>query len=175
MSRIRIVAVAILASVFVSLIPGVANAAPIGKVPGRGADYQAYSQMYDSVINMSTRADAITAIFALGGPEFLPTAQAVGAMVVNPRASRDCQFTAYRRALEMLNTAYNNGHSVRNFGKWAGKAAGFVAKRYTGSRVAKTVVQKAVTGLFNETAALGVALYNKGQARANLLELAWCI
>jgi hypothetical protein len=175
MNRIRIVLGALLAALVLGgLTPSVAQAG-IGKMDGRGADYQAYSRLYDSVINMSTRGDAIAGIFSLGGPEFRWVAGEVGQMMNNPRATRECKFTAYKRALEMLNTAYGNGRSVRNFGKWAGKAAGFVAKRLTGSGVAKQVVSRTVTGLFNETAALGVGIYNRGQARANLAELAWCL
>lgn len=175
MNRIRIVLVGALTTFIVAgLAPGAAQAS-IGKMTGRGADYQSYSRLYDSVINMSSRGDVIAGIFSLGGPEYQWAAQAVGQMMNNPRASRDCKFTAYSRALEMLNTAYGNGRSVRNFGTWAGKAAGFVAKRYTGSNVAKQVVSRAVTALFNETAALGVGIYNRTQARFNLTELAWCL
>jgi hypothetical protein len=175
MNRFRLIAGTVLAAVLLTLIPGTANAASIGKMTGRGAEYEKYSRLYDSIIDTRTRADGIAAVFSLGGPEFQWAAQEVGAMTVNPRASRDCRFTAYKRALEMLNTAYGNGRSVRNFGKWAGTASGFVAKRLTGSGVAKAVTKRAVEALFKETAALGTGVYSRSQARANLTELAWCL
>jgi hypothetical protein len=71
--RIRSVVLTLMGAIIVAgLTPGVA-AAGIGKMDGRGADYQAYSRMYDSVINMNTRGDAIAGVSpwvdrSTGGP-----------------------------------------------------------------------------------------------------------